>query len=596
MSQRRPFLLFFAAIGALATCSFVDKAFSRMHCETHGIWHKDRYCWDDGSDDGAREYREQRDSGTSAPRGSNNAPAGTRPTFWWLLPGLSHTVQDGSGNWVCEDGYQWINPGDKRDLECQWAANMHHSAWGHVISGAQEGLWFAEGDWTWVNPNDNRDLRVQWVAGRRSKIYRHAITSDQPDRYDPEDGYDGDNASELTWQPNKRSRIFANVVAGANEGFWIPEDGYEWLFPGTSKMLVKWAPGRRSRFGHMRAAEQEGRWIPEWGYQYSDPYNPCWLCIERQPIGTFHPTIAHLVLSKFDANGVAFYAPADGYVWAASSRLAVRWMPGKRSEQYPHLIAGYSDDKWEAEQGWQLVDPNNPNDRRVEPVVPVIVPPIPPPDLVDDRWSLDWQERKERGRKELAWGLSFLTVGSRKYNELMDTITGLAQFVSKSGETRSLPLVKLYIPEDKIAEAIRRPNSKYMLEAQLLAMSEGSQKHVQFYQAIKTTTVLNEILFLGWVTLQIEADAVKQGDEVYLENTKITGGCDMYVPHEPENATTAPELIYESANELLRAIPGRQYKILFSGDQDIGDYVIKTGRDASGELPTCLQFGSQFEP
>jgi DNA-binding helix-hairpin-helix protein with protein kinase domain len=57
--------------------------------------------------------------------------------------------------------------------------------------------------------------------------------------------------------------------------------------------------------------------------------------------------------------------PEDGYDWSDGNRVSVRWMPGKLSRQYPHLIASPTEGEWQPDDGYNWANPTNPNSKSV---------------------------------------------------------------------------------------------------------------------------------------------------------------------------------------------------------------------------------------
>jgi DNA-binding helix-hairpin-helix protein with protein kinase domain len=57
--------------------------------------------------------------------------------------------------------------------------------------------------------------------------------------------------------------------------------------------------------------------------------------------------------------------PEDGYEWSDGSHVSVRWMPGKISGEYPHVIASDSEGEWQPDDGYDWADPTKPKDKSV---------------------------------------------------------------------------------------------------------------------------------------------------------------------------------------------------------------------------------------
>ncbi len=69
-----------------------------------------------------------------------------------------------------------------------------------------------------------------------------------------------------------------------------------------------------------------------------------------------------------DASG--HLRPADGYAWLNRKLLIVRWMPGKMSQEYPHVFASDTEGEWQPGDGYDWVlSPPRPGDMRVKPVL-----------------------------------------------------------------------------------------------------------------------------------------------------------------------------------------------------------------------------------
>lgn len=220
-------------------------------------------------------------------------------------------------------------------------AGTRNARWPHVAATG-DGNWRPDPGYLWVRPGDNNDLRVRWA-------------------------------------PNVRHPRSPHVVSAETEGNWQPEDGYTWRVPGDRNDLsVVWAPGRRARSAHMQAAEQEGRWYPELGYEWTDVNDRCWGCVKRQPAGTGHPTLAHVVLSGFDTDGHALYEPQDGWAWTTPGVLGPTrpTAAGTPSRAHPNVVSN-GDGAWRPASGYVWEKPDDPNDLRVKRLVTVAPPPPP---------------------------------------------------------------------------------------------------------------------------------------------------------------------------------------------------------------------------
>ncbi len=66
------------------------------------------------------------------------------------------------------------------------------------------------------------------------------------------------------------------------------------------------------------------------------------------PVPPVRPTLPPHV--ERDASGQL--RPEDGYDWLDGNHVSVRWMPGKISRQYPHVIASDTEGKWEPDDGY----------------------------------------------------------------------------------------------------------------------------------------------------------------------------------------------------------------------------------------------------
>lgn len=58
--------------------------------------------------------------------------------------------------------------------------------------------------------------------------------------------------------------------------------------------------------------------------------------------------------------------PQDGYDWSDSKHASVRWMPGKTSREYPHVIASNKEGEWQPGDGYNWVDLTNPKNKSVK--------------------------------------------------------------------------------------------------------------------------------------------------------------------------------------------------------------------------------------
>ncbi|HXZ01784.1 MAG TPA: hypothetical protein VEI03_17450 [Stellaceae bacterium] len=178
--------------------------------------------------------------------------------------------------------------------------------------------------------------------------------------------------------------------------------------------------------------------------------------------------------------------------------------------------------------------------------------------------------------------------GVRPYDELPYAISALQHYALRSGDSVSMPVDALAITKRQVADALRSTR-KYSFLSQIQDLGEGERKTIRFFQGISTTTLVNEYLFLGRITLEIEADATRNGSEVQLENVSVVGGCDVYAAHETPRVNKQPKkYIYETINSVLGAIPGRAYKVLFRGSMPLDDEVIAVPQ-ADVDAPECVK-------
>jgi hypothetical protein len=64
-----------------------------------------------------------------------------------------------------------------------------------------------------------------------------------------------------------------------------------------------------------------------------------------------------------DANGQLH--PEDGYDWVDGNRVGVRWVRGKMSQKYPHLIASDTEGEWQPDDGYDWANLTNVKDKLV---------------------------------------------------------------------------------------------------------------------------------------------------------------------------------------------------------------------------------------
>ena len=57
--------------------------------------------------------------------------------------------------------------------------------------------------------------------------------------------------------------------------------------------------------------------------------------------------------------------PKDGYDWSDRNHVSVRWMPGKDSREYPHVIASGTEGEWQPDDGYGWADLTKPKDNSV---------------------------------------------------------------------------------------------------------------------------------------------------------------------------------------------------------------------------------------
>jgi hypothetical protein len=48
--------------------------------------------------------------------------------------------------------------------------------------------------------------------------------------------------------------------------------------------------------------------------------------------------------------------PEDGYDWSDGNHASVRWVPGKISRVYPHVIASHTEGEWQPDDGYDLAN------------------------------------------------------------------------------------------------------------------------------------------------------------------------------------------------------------------------------------------------
>ncbi len=58
--------------------------------------------------------------------------------------------------------------------------------------------------------------------------------------------------------------------------------------------------------------------------------------------------------------------PEDGYDWSDGKHVSARWMPGKISREYPHVIASDTEGQWQPDDGYDWADATNPKDKSVK--------------------------------------------------------------------------------------------------------------------------------------------------------------------------------------------------------------------------------------
>jgi hypothetical protein len=109
-------------------------------------------------------------------------------------PDHPHVVADASGQWVPENGYEWVDTSSAAaGGPVAWKPGTVHEAHPHVVAAESEGDWTPAPGYTWVDV-DAPDLLV-------------------------------------VWKPGKAHGAHPNVVAGDKEGTWRPADGYDWVNP-----------------------------------------------------------------------------------------------------------------------------------------------------------------------------------------------------------------------------------------------------------------------------------------------------------------------------------------------------------------------------
>jgi hypothetical protein len=109
-------------------------------------------------------------------------------------PDHPHVIADASGQWVPENGYDWVEAGSANTGgPVEWSPGKVHSDHPHVVAASSEGEWTPAPGYTWVDAN-SPDLLVKWQPGRAH--------SEHP-----------------------------NVLAGTDERTWRPADGYDWVNP-----------------------------------------------------------------------------------------------------------------------------------------------------------------------------------------------------------------------------------------------------------------------------------------------------------------------------------------------------------------------------
>jgi DNA-binding helix-hairpin-helix protein with protein kinase domain len=84
--------------------------------------------------------------------------------------------------------------------------------------------------------------------------------------------------------------------------------------------------------------------------------------VAPSPIPPLQPTLAPHVEKV--ASGQL--RPEDGYDWSDGKQVSVRWIPGKISREYPHVIASDTEGEWQPDDGYDWSDAANPKDKSVK--------------------------------------------------------------------------------------------------------------------------------------------------------------------------------------------------------------------------------------
>lgn len=161
--------------------------------------------------------------------------------------------------------------------------------------------------------------------------------------YKPNPGYTWEDPNALppfrktVWTPGSLHPTISHITAATEEDLWRPDDGYGWRRNQKGDAEgVDWHAGvTHTQIRHIKSASREGYWRPDPGYVF----------FER---GSTRSSQTERPVESNRNGGLS-----------ALTSLDVRWSPGLRHPDRPHISAAYREGWWDADAGYHFLSAND---------------------------------------------------------------------------------------------------------------------------------------------------------------------------------------------------------------------------------------------
>jgi serine/threonine protein kinase len=235
---------------------------------------------------------------------------------------------------------------DRRSKSSSRDSSSSSSPHAHVVVSEDGKRWVPASGYTWAGTAEG-DFSVKWSPGKKHPTHPHVVASDKEGSWSCAPGYTWAGTAEgdfsVKWCPGKKHPQHSHVVASDEEGSWSCSPGYTWAGTAAGDYTVKWCPGKKHpQHPHVVASRNEGSWNCESGWTWVSTADDDWSVRPRN------------VIASEDGKR---WVPEPGYTWAgtAADDYTVKWCPGKKHPEHPHVVASDEEGSWSCESGWTWV-------------------------------------------------------------------------------------------------------------------------------------------------------------------------------------------------------------------------------------------------